>query len=143
MKLKTIAMTGVLSLAGLGLIGAGAHAQFTQTTTSAQTITAGTMNVQLYSSNAAGGNYTSYLTLNSYGPVGSTFTTGMQEVQIYNDSDIPVSGVSATFSGTGSSALYNELNVCIEGSLGDVIWQGALKRGYRVRHYLGHRPHRP
>ena len=38
MKLKTVAMTGVLSLAGLGLIGVGAHAAFTTSTTSAQQI---------------------------------------------------------------------------------------------------------
>ena len=127
MKLRFIAMTGVMSLAGLGLIGAGAHAVFTQTTTSAQTINAGTPNVQLYSSNAIAGNYTSSLTLNGYGPVGSTFTTGMQDVQIYNAGNIPVSGVSASFSGAGGSgALYNELNVCIEGNSGAVIWQGAL-----------------
>jgi hypothetical protein len=29
MKLKAVALTGVMSLAGLGLIGAGAHAVFT------------------------------------------------------------------------------------------------------------------
>jgi len=49
MKLNKIAMTGVMSLAGLGLVGAGAHAVFTQNTTSAQTLTAGTMNVTLSS----------------------------------------------------------------------------------------------
>ena len=32
MKFRTVAMTGVMSLAGLGLVGAGAHAVFTQTT---------------------------------------------------------------------------------------------------------------
>ena len=41
MKFKTIAMTGVMSLAGLGLIGAGAHAVFTTTTASSQTINVG------------------------------------------------------------------------------------------------------
>ena len=52
MKLRTIGMTGVMSLAGLGLVGAGAHAVFTQNTTSRQTITAGTMHVTLHSDSA-------------------------------------------------------------------------------------------
>ncbi len=126
MKLKTVAMTGVLSLAGLGLIGVGAHAAFTTSTTSAQQITAGNISIWLQSSNALSGNDSPALTLNSYGPVGSTFQTGLQEIQIYNNSDIPVSGVSATFGATGSSALWSELNVCVEGNLGDVIYNGAL-----------------
>ena len=42
MKLRSVAMTGVLSLAGLGLVGAGAHAVFTTSTASNQTVTAGT-----------------------------------------------------------------------------------------------------
>jgi len=53
MKLRTVAMTGVLSLAGLGLVGAGAHAVFTTTTSSSQTISAGTPAVALWASNAA------------------------------------------------------------------------------------------
>ena len=40
-------MTGVMSLAGLGLIGAGAHAAFNTTTTSNQTVSAGTLGVVL------------------------------------------------------------------------------------------------
>ena len=42
MKLKTVALTGVVSLAVLGLIGSGARAVFTTSTTSRQSITAGT-----------------------------------------------------------------------------------------------------
>ncbi len=49
MKFKTIAMTGVMSLAGLGLIGAGAHAVFTGTVSSSQTINAGVPYVAMWS----------------------------------------------------------------------------------------------
>jgi len=41
-KLRSVALVGVMSLAVLGLIGTGAHAVFTTSTTSSQTITAGT-----------------------------------------------------------------------------------------------------
>jgi predicted ribosomally synthesized peptide with SipW-like signal peptide len=126
MKLRAVAMTGVLSLAGLALIGAGAHAAFTTSTTSSQQISTGTMNVQLYSSNALSGNGSANLVLNNYGPIGSTFSTGQEEVQIYNAGSIPVSGVSATFGASGSSALWSELNVCLVGSDGALIWEGPL-----------------
>ena len=42
MKLRSVALVGVTSLAALGLIGVGAHAVFTTSTQSGQTITAGT-----------------------------------------------------------------------------------------------------
>ena len=41
MKLRSVALIGVVSLAVLGLIGVGAHAVFTTSTTSGQSITAG------------------------------------------------------------------------------------------------------
>jgi hypothetical protein len=41
MKLRSVALVGIASLAALGLIGVGAHAVFTASTTSSQTITAG------------------------------------------------------------------------------------------------------
>src|ERR1039458_8219893 len=42
MKLRSVALVGVVCLAALGLVGVGAHAAFTTSTTSGQTITAGT-----------------------------------------------------------------------------------------------------
>ena len=42
MKLRSVALVGVICLAALGLVGVGAHAAFTTSTTSGQTITAGT-----------------------------------------------------------------------------------------------------
>ncbi|MGA2529287.1 MAG: hypothetical protein ABSG36_09025 [Acidimicrobiales bacterium] len=42
MKFRSVALVGVVSLAVLGLIGAGAHGAFTTSTTSSQKITVGT-----------------------------------------------------------------------------------------------------
>jgi predicted ribosomally synthesized peptide with SipW-like signal peptide len=125
---KNLAMTGALSAVGLGLIGVGAHAVFTQNTTSAQTINAGTLNVLLYSTDYLSGQGSTYLTLQPTAPESSTFNTGLQPIQVYNGSNIPATGISATFSndGTGSGALFNELYVCVEDNAGNVIFNGSL-----------------
>jgi hypothetical protein len=47
MKLRSVALVGVVCIATLGLIGVGAHAAFTTSTTSGQTITAGTWPTRL------------------------------------------------------------------------------------------------
>jgi predicted ribosomally synthesized peptide with SipW-like signal peptide len=132
MKLNKIAMTGVMSLAGLGLVGAGAHAVFTQNTQSTQQITAGTMNVQL-STPAVGAtlsNSNQTLTF-ALSTVGSTFTTGDELVNITNYSNIPVSEIvstpSDTYNGasTAATAFAGEVYMC-EVSSGEVIYNGLL-----------------
>ena len=40
MRIRSVALIGVMSLAGLGLVGAGAHAIYTANTTSTETVTA-------------------------------------------------------------------------------------------------------
>jgi len=126
---KNLAMTGALSVAGFGLVGAGAHAVFTQTTASAQQITAGTMNVTIASATAASGNNTSAIT---FAPAieNSSFTTGDQLVTITNNSNIPVKEITATPSdpftaGTANAALAAEVSLC-EVSSGEVIYNGLL-----------------
>lgn len=128
MKLRTIGMTGVLSLAGLGLVGAGAHAVFTQNTTSAQTINAGAMNVQLALTSY--GTPATTLTLPATVPEGSTFTTGDQTVYIENYSNISVNAVSGSFGANIGNGLFNELNVCAVSSAGYVIYNGSLPGAY-------------
>src|ERR1035438_9660317 len=113
-SLRNLAMTGALGVAGIGLVGVGAHAVLTQNTTSSQQITAGTMNVTLSTTGAgAVGNNTSALTLAPVGPTGSSFTTGDEVVTITNHSNIPV---NITSIGTGStyptSVLATELYIC-------------------------------
>jgi predicted ribosomally synthesized peptide with SipW-like signal peptide len=127
-SLRNLAMTGALGVAGIGLVGVGAHAVFTQNTTSSQQITAGTMNVTLSTTGAgAVGNNTSALTLAPVGPTGSSFTTGDEVVTITNHSNIPV---NITSIGTGStyptSVLATELYICEVDPYGYVDYNGPL-----------------
>ena len=110
--LKNLALTGALSVAGLGLVGVGAHAVFTQNTTSQQTITAGTMNVTV-SSPGASGNGTPSITLPAVGPVGSSFMTSY-DVTITNNSNIPVNEISYTLSDNNNNGTFqSETWACI------------------------------
>ena len=138
MKFRTVAMTGVMSLAGLGLVGAGAHAGFTQTTTSQQTITSGSLSVVLSAPNTpcptATSNCTS-LTFPALGPVGSSFTTGDQEVTMTNVGTIPATEITFNLSATPSSVLANEASMCVTstglGTNGNdyVLYNGPLSGG--------------
>jgi hypothetical protein len=127
MKLKSIAMTGVLSLAGLGLIGVGAHGVFTQNTTSAQTITAGTMNVTL---NSDGGTVVSgwnsanlvLAPVNAY--EGSSFVEAYHVIMT-NNGNIPVNEITyqlTDIAGTSpaSVALQNEMWACLYSGTGNM-----------------------
>jgi predicted ribosomally synthesized peptide with SipW-like signal peptide len=136
MKLKTMAMTGMMSLAGLGLVGAGAHAVFTQNTVSSQQITAGTMNVQL-STLVPGANLSANgqtLTFAPFGPTGSSFTTGDELVTITNYSNFVVSEIMATpgdtYDSSGGPASPNSLLAAeaylCEVSSSYVIYNGPL-----------------
>jgi predicted ribosomally synthesized peptide with SipW-like signal peptide len=128
MKLKSIAMTGVLSLAGLGLVGAGAHAVFTQNTTSAQTITAGSMNVTLHSDGAnvvVSGNNTANLVLAPINAAeGSSFVEAYHVIMT-NNGNIPVNEITyqLTDSQNGSSAsvaLQTEMWACLYSGTGNM-----------------------
>jgi hypothetical protein len=129
-RFKNLAMVGAMSIAGMGLIGVGAHAVFTTSTVSAQTITAGTPHVLLWSADASNGCTTlaiaianegtcnGTLPLNPVGPVGSTFVTPASIVYMYNYGSIPVTETSIQIGVTPSSvpadvALFNQVNVCL------------------------------
>jgi predicted ribosomally synthesized peptide with SipW-like signal peptide len=119
LKLRNLAMTGALSVAGLGLIGVGAHAVFTSNTVSSQQITSGTLAVALSSPDAANplcvnaaGDCQS-LTWDTLGPVGSTYTTGDQTVTVTNAGNLPVYETSFKLTASGTSNLVNESSVCI------------------------------
>ena len=129
MKLRTIAMMGVSGVAGLGLIGVGSHAAFTQDTTSNQQISAGTMKVVL-STGPATSSSGPTLTLPPVGPTGSSFTTGDHTVTITNESNIPVNEITSTPSdsfagGAANTALDAESYLC-EVSSNTVIYNGPL-----------------
>ena len=128
MKIKTVAMAGVLSLAGLGLIGAGAHAQFDTATNSSQQITTGAPDVVLSGSCygvtcVQDANYSLSpdgltLTFAPGGPYGSSFTTGDEMVTATNEGSLNLTEEDLTLSSTyPGSALYDEASICI-GSTG-------------------------
>jgi predicted ribosomally synthesized peptide with SipW-like signal peptide len=161
MKLKSIAMSGMMSLAGLGLVGAGAHAVFTNTTSSVQPITAGSLNVTLSTTTAgAGGNGTATLTFPTFGPTGSTFVVA-DPVTITNNSNIPVNEVAIQLTDPNNVAnaasaaldtetwacwysdgqlLYNEAMPTVEG-YGNVAVLGSIGAGltdtYTIVFYAG------
>jgi predicted ribosomally synthesized peptide with SipW-like signal peptide len=118
MKLKTIALTGVMSLAGLGLIGAGAHAVFTTSTTSSQSITAGNLSVVLYA-NGATGNGSPTIALPSVGPVGSTFASNPIQVQVYNNGSVTATEITLQMSDSNNNTtLQGEVYACMVSGIG-------------------------
>jgi hypothetical protein len=147
MKLKTVAMTGVMSLAGLGLIGAGAHAQWTTSTQSNQNITAGTLSLVLTSPTAVSGDNTTILQLASVGPVGSSFMSTPQQDVINNNgsldaneinmqvADTPDNGAGTAVASGVSMCLYSDGEVTFNGllsafeSAGNFGWVGSIPSG--------------
>jgi predicted ribosomally synthesized peptide with SipW-like signal peptide len=121
---RKFATLGVVGLAALALIGAGAAATFTQTTQSYHPVQAGTMNVTLSGAGVLS-NSDQTLTFATYGPTNSTFTTGDQAVTITNNGNIPVLEIVATIGSSGDATLISQLYVC-EVSSGTVIYNGLL-----------------
>jgi hypothetical protein len=130
MKLRTIAIIGALGIAAIALIGAGAAAQFATTTTSNQTINAGTLSGLVVLSNpTASGNGTPTITLATPASVGSSFTTGDQPVEMTNNASFAATESTITLQGSAPNDLYDGLNVCVannEGPLDTVIYNGPL-----------------
>ncbi len=150
MKLRFIAMTGVMSLAGLGLIGIGAHAVFTTSTSSVQTINAGTPAMVTWSPVATNGCTSEAIaaanpvtcqsvTLPTVGPVGSTFDTAASAtpgpqvlpIPVYVDNVGNVKVTEAgmqltdTTNGTNGNYLQNEMDICISSDPGSGTGYGA------------------
>jgi hypothetical protein len=108
-----------MSVAGLGLIGAGAHAVFYTSTTSSQQITAGTLSVGLSANGAtctatdASGSCTA-LTLAPVGPTASSFLGDNTTVTATNNGNVNadelVYSIGATYP---TSPLASELSVCV------------------------------
>jgi len=129
MNARAIALLSALGVAGMGLVGVGSHAAFTQNTKSDQVITAGTMNVVLSVGAAQSGSGPT-LTLSPVGPVNSTFTTGDQTITITNKGNIAVQEITSTpgddfTASPANTALHSEAYLC-EVSSGTVIYNGPL-----------------
>jgi predicted ribosomally synthesized peptide with SipW-like signal peptide len=124
---RTLLVSSVIAVAGLGLIGLGSNATFTQDTISSQQITAGTMKVVIFEAPATDGGAT--LTLAAVGPTNSTFTSGDHKVFIKNTGTIAVQEITSTpgvvASGAANTALAAQVYLC-EVSSGQVIYNGPL-----------------
>jgi predicted ribosomally synthesized peptide with SipW-like signal peptide len=125
---RTLLVSSVIAVAGLGLIGVGSNAVFTQDTISSQQITAGTMKVVIFEAPATDGGAT--LTLAAVGPTNSTFTSGDHKVIIKNTGNIAVQEITSTpgfttGSSSASAALAAQVYLC-EVSSGTVIYNGPL-----------------
>jgi hypothetical protein len=126
MKLRTVPLVAVMSITGLGLIGIGAHATFTTSTSSGQTITAGTYDPTLVGSCASGTNcpvtagnilYTlspddTVLTFTPDTPISASFTTGDEEVTATNTGNLPVSDPTWVIGANVGLDLESEAYVC-------------------------------
>jgi hypothetical protein len=124
MKIKAIAMTGVMSLAGLGLVGAGAHAVFTTSTSSAQTVSSGTLAVTL-TGNGTLSNGATTLTFAPLAKLGSSFTTGDELTTMTNTGTIAAKEITATTAASGNSNLEADVYFC-QVSSGEVIYNGPV-----------------
>lgn len=125
MNIRTIAFSGVAALAGLGLVGVGAHAQFTASTASTQTINAGTPAVALWASGATNTCTTqaiavanpvtcNSITLPAGGPFGSTFDLP-SDIGVVNTGNISVTLTSLLVTDINPTGLGSELGFCITG----------------------------
>lgn len=126
----SLAFVGV-ALVGIAAIGVGAAATFTESTSSTQTITAGTLDVSLSSPEIPGctdaSNKCDAVTLPPVGPVGSTFESDPITITLNNTGTIPAFfdaiQISETHgSAAASAALRNQINVCIQGSDPSGTW---------------------
>ena len=123
---RTLLLSSVIAMAGLGLIGVGSSALFTQDTVSSQKIAAGTMKVVISMGGGAGA---PTLALPAVGPTNSTFTTGDRKVTITNKGTITVHEIRAkpgvVASRGANAALAAQVYLC-EVSSGTVIYNGPL-----------------
>ena len=112
LKFKNMAMIGAMSIAGVGLIGVGAHATFTQNTTSSQTVAAGNLSVVL-SASGASGNGTTTIGLPNVTNVGSSFMSTPDLITITNNGSLTANEINLQVTNSGSSALNSEMYLCL------------------------------
>ncbi len=106
MKLNRIAITGVASVMGLGLIGVGAHAAFTTSTQSKQTVSTGTLVVKVVKPTPGTfSNTTRTVTLPALTNQGSSFVASTK-VTVKNEGTLTAKerGITVTATTGGSTA---------------------------------------
>ena len=125
MSSRKIAFAAALAVAGLGLVAAGAGAQFTDAVTVQQHITAGTIDVKLSSNNpsVALSNDGKTATFADLGPTQSTFSSGPIATTITNAGTATASAIVLSASdlvgaGANNAALASQLCVRIVSPVG-------------------------
>jgi predicted ribosomally synthesized peptide with SipW-like signal peptide len=122
-KSRKVLTAGAVGVAALALIGAGASATFTASTSSNQTVTAGTAKVVLTSPDVAGCTLVSdgctSLTMPTVGPVGSTFQSIHRSITATNAGTVATESAKFSMSEThvnaaNNNALLAQTNVCIQ-----------------------------
>lgn len=122
MKLRHLLAGGAVSVMGLGLVGVGAHAAFTTSTTSHQSISTGKLDVVLHTTKATqalSGNGTPTLTLKPSTNNNTTFSSGTTVVWIENVGTLPATSVKETLSGSYTAsnsadhALFDQAYLCV------------------------------
>jgi predicted ribosomally synthesized peptide with SipW-like signal peptide len=115
LSIKNLAMTGALSVAGVGLVGVGTHAVFTAQTVASQSIQAGTLSLVLSTaSTGATGGGTPNLTFAPLTNVGSSFSTGADTFTITNNGTIPANEVAIQLGDQNNNAtLQGETWACL------------------------------
>ncbi|HZX98666.1 MAG TPA: hypothetical protein VFE92_04125 [Dermatophilaceae bacterium] len=146
---RKVLIVGALGVAAFSLIGAGASATFTDGAQARQNITAGTMNMTITSTakGARRSDDSKTLTLKTYGPVGSTFSTGPQTIIVSNNSNIDAKMVKLAVTaattndelrdgiyvkieaGDDKTLVYNDLLTRLESSLSPLIAGQTIKAG--------------
>jgi predicted ribosomally synthesized peptide with SipW-like signal peptide len=125
-----VVLAGV-AIAGVALVGVGASASFTDSTSSAQKITAGNMNVVVSASNVPGcetaTNGCKSLSLPDVGPVGASFESPATHVVVTNNGNVAAyfDAMQMSESDNGSTAsvtLRNEVNICIRSNDNSGTW---------------------
>jgi hypothetical protein len=138
MRIRSAALIGVMSLAGLGLIGTGAHAIWTTTTTASQQITSSALSIGLSGPAGSSCNATDpnngasciNLSLPPYTVNSSSFNSGPITVTMTDNSNVTPNfekvWLGDTPSGApGSPGLASETYLCMT-SDNQVIWNGPL-----------------
>ena len=159
MKLRAVALVAVTSIAGLGLVGAGAHASLETGKSSPTTfdttvaprcddgrnskgrcdddsgwppIAAQNLSVVL-SVNGATGNGTSNLTLSSLGPTGSSFMTAPTLITITNNGNMTATGVALQLTDhNNDTTLKDEMWVCLHSNGGIFFNNGGISFNERL-----------
>jgi predicted ribosomally synthesized peptide with SipW-like signal peptide len=102
MNTRKIVIAGAGAAAALSLIGVGAGASFTDATSASQSVTAGTINLQM---STDGGNFYKRVTFAEQGPVGSAGGTFTRELTLKNSGNLPVHLTSYMLSSRGDLPL--------------------------------------